>query len=270
MGGESGFQLSGNAPEAYEGYVVPAFMGEWAEDLAKAARLQPGESVLDVACGTGTVTRHAASLTGPSGKTVGLDVNPGMVEAARRQAAPDGVTITFHEASATEMPFPDDTFDVIVCQQGLQFMPNRPAALSEMARVLKPSGRLALSVWRPLDRQPFHRAWQAAQRNYLGNDFVPPGAAWTLGNPEEVRQLVSEAGFHNVHIRLQILQIRYPSPEQFILGFMQSTPTASAIAALGESSRKAMVQEIVEALEPYIDDDGIAAPMECNVVTARL
>ena len=269
MGEASGFQLSGNAPEAYERYVVPAFMGEWAEDLAKAARLQPGESVLDVACGTGVLTRHAARIIGPSGQAVGLDINTGMVEAARRNAVSDGAIITFHEASATEMPFSDNCFDVVVCQQGLQFMPDRQVALSEIARVLKPGGRIALSVWRPLDRQPFHSAWNDAQRKYLGEESVAL-AAWALGDPKDVRQIISEAGFEDVHIRLQILQIRYPSAEQFVLGFMQSMPAASAIAALEESTRNTMLHEIVEALEPYTDDDGIAAPMECNVVTANL
>src|SRR5690606_34921382 len=136
-----GNEFGGHAPENYERFFVPAIGAPLANDLVETAGLQPGERVLDVACGTGVVDRLAAQRIGPNGTTAGLDINPGMLAVARA-AAPPGVAIQWHEASADTMPFTDAAFDVVLCQMGLQFMPDRVAALKEMHRVLVPGGRL--------------------------------------------------------------------------------------------------------------------------------
>jgi len=152
MGEQSGWQLSGNAPEAYERYIIPALFHEWACDLVETAAVQAGERVLDVACGTGVVARVAASRVGKAGHVVGVDVNEGMLGMARTVPPSLGTTITWQQGDAAALPLPNAAFDVVLCQQGLQYFPQREAALREMARVLVPGGRLALSVWRPIER----------------------------------------------------------------------------------------------------------------------
>ncbi|HLL50277.1 MAG TPA: methyltransferase domain-containing protein, partial [Thermomicrobiales bacterium] len=134
------WQLTGNAAELYERYLVPTITGVWAADLVRRAALQPGERVLDVACGTGIVARLAAEQVGAQGVVVGLDLNTAMLDVARALPSPAGAPITWTEASVLAMPFPDATFDVVVCQLGLQFFPDRPQALQEMRRVLVSRG----------------------------------------------------------------------------------------------------------------------------------
>jgi len=118
----------GNPPANYERFFVPAIGAPLAKDLIRVAALRPGERVLDVACGTGVVARFASEQVGTTGTVVGLDVNPGMLAVAR-SATPPGMSIEWHQASAEGMPFPDAAFDVVLCQMGLQFMPNKQAAL---------------------------------------------------------------------------------------------------------------------------------------------
>ena len=135
---QSGFQVSSEAAERRERYAVRFFAGPWAPGLIALAALQQGEHVLDLACGTGLVTRLAAPEVGPTGHVTGLDINTGMLAVARSLPPPSGTPITWIQGDACAMDLPDASFDVIVCQQGLQFFPDKPAALREMHRVLAP------------------------------------------------------------------------------------------------------------------------------------
>jgi SAM-dependent methyltransferase len=112
------WQLGGNAPEVYETQLVPAIFGPWAPLLVAHAALRAGEHVLDVACGTGVVTRLAASQVGPRGHVVGLDLNPGMLSRARALPPPEGAPIEWKEGDAGALPFDVSTFDAVFCQLG--------------------------------------------------------------------------------------------------------------------------------------------------------
>ena len=135
---------SGGPAANYERYFVPAIGAPLGHDLIELAELRPGEHVVDVACGTGFVTRLAAQRIGGGGAVAGVDVNPGMLQVARSVAA--DTAIEWHEASAEALPLGDATFDVALCQMGLQFFPDRQGALREMRRVLRPGGRIILNV----------------------------------------------------------------------------------------------------------------------------
>jgi SAM-dependent methyltransferase len=157
MGDEGQWQVAGNAAETYQQALVPAVFAPWAPLVVALADPRPGEHVLDVACGTGVVARLAARQVGPTGNVTGLDLNPGMLAVAASLTASDPSTcapITWREASATDMPLPDGAFDVVYCQLGLQFFPDRPAALREMHRVLGAGGRLGLMVWQDIQYSP--------------------------------------------------------------------------------------------------------------------
>ena len=148
MSGMSKFQLKRGGPEVYEACFVTAQMGPAALELVKAAGVGVDDQVLDVACGTGVVARTAAAKTRSSEQVTGADVNGPMLGAAAGFAENVGLSdIQWIECDAADMPFSDEIFDVTFCQQGLQFMPDKAGALREMARVTKPAGRLALSVW---------------------------------------------------------------------------------------------------------------------------
>ena len=270
MGEPSGWQVAGTAPEMLERYIIPAFITTYQEIVALAA-LRGGERALDVACGTGGVTRRVAHVVGTTGKVVGVDVNEAMLSMARTvPQRPDGPPIEWHHSDAAALPFPDAAFDVVFCQYGLEFFANRAAGLREMARVLVPGGRLVLRVWRALERQPFYVALiEALERHVRTGVAAPIRAAFTLADAAELRALVAGAGFRVVHIRITTNPIRYPSLEAYVLGYLSATPIARDIAAMDDTARTALLQEVTTALREYVDDDGLAAPTESHVVVAQ-
>src|SRR5688572_27460540 len=160
------WQLEGTAAELYQRYLVPAITTKWAADLLDRARPRSGEAVLDVACGTGVVSRLAARKVG-SAHVTALDLNAGMLAVARAVPS-DGASITWIEGSALDLPFPSASFDLVFCQLGLQFFPDQRRALAEMRRVLRDSGRVALSVYSPIDRTPGAEAFVLALDEVLG------------------------------------------------------------------------------------------------------
>jgi len=142
------------AAESYDAAIVTGLTGEWAPRLVRAAAVRPGHRVLDVACGTGVLSRAAAEATGPTGAVTGLDMDPGMLAVASRRVP----GVAWHRGSAGALPFPDATFDAVVSQFGLMFFGDRPRALREMWRVLRPGGRLAVAVWASLEETPAYDA----------------------------------------------------------------------------------------------------------------
>lgn len=160
------WQLEGSAAELYQRYLVPAITTKWADDLVHRAQLRAGEDVLDVACGTGVVARLAAKKVTP-GHVTGLDLNSRMLAVARN-VSNGGEPISWKEGSALDLPFPSGHFDVILCQLGLQFFPDQPKALREMRRVVLDSGRVALSVYSPIERTPGADAFVRALDEVLG------------------------------------------------------------------------------------------------------
>nr|WP_166487956.1 class I SAM-dependent methyltransferase [Mesorhizobium ciceri] len=128
--------------EIYDVQFVPALFAQWGPVVAGEAGVQNGDRVLDVACGTGALTLAAAEIAGPSGSVVGLDANPEMLAVARRKP----VQIEWLEGTAEALPLPNNSFDAVVSQFGLMFFEDKPKALAEMMRVLRPGGRLAVAV----------------------------------------------------------------------------------------------------------------------------
>lgn len=134
-------------PETYDRLLMP-LTSAFTDALLNMAPIKNGECVLDVACGTGPSTIEAASLVGESGRVIGIDIAPGMLRFAREKAEGAGLrNVEFHQMDAENLEFRDSTFDVVICQFGLIHFPNRLGALAEMRRVLRPGGRVVLSVW---------------------------------------------------------------------------------------------------------------------------
>lgn len=263
----SATKISGTPGEVYQREMVPAIFARWAPDLIELAGLRSGERVLDVACGTGVVTRLAAERVGPTGKVTGLDINKEMLAAARAQAAP--ATIEWVEGSALAIPLPDESVDAVLCQQGLQFFPDRATALREMRRVLVLGGRLALSVWQSVDRQPaFHALEQAlARRVGAQRAALPP---FSFGDREALRAVVTGAGFREVRVRAEIKTTRFPSPQHFVQVVAAGAPSMlGALTEQGADGLESLAQEVAGSLGPWVDDDGLAFPQISHIVAAR-
>src|SRR5262245_40302612 len=169
MATENQWQLSGSAAERYERVLVPAIFAEWAADLVDLAQPRQGEDVLDVACGTGVVARLAAQRVGVAGHVTGLDLNASMLGVARMlPTLPKTAIVVWVEGSAMAMQLPDASFDVVLCQTGVPFFHDRAAGLREMSRVVRPGGRVLVSVWE--GATPSTTAmWNAVER-HIGTD----------------------------------------------------------------------------------------------------
>jgi SAM-dependent methyltransferase len=264
------WQFVGNVPENYERHLVPSIFAPWAHDLIEAAALQPGERVLDIACGTGIVARTAARTLGNAG-VVGLDLSAPMLAAARSAAEAEGVSAEWREGSAVELPLADATFDVAFCQQGLQFFPDRPAALREMYRILVPSGRVVLSVWRGIERSPGFAVLADALTRHISPEAgtLMTSGPFGLGDPEALRTVIAGASFGNITIHPAQKTLRFPSPEEFAIRYVAGSALASLVAGADDDARTAFLAEVNARLQSYVDDQGLAFPIESNVVVAR-
>jgi SAM-dependent methyltransferase len=234
----SGWQLVDNSAQAYEQYLVPPIMAPFAGDLV--ADIAPGARVLDVACGTGVVARAAAAR---GAQAIGADLNEQMLEVARG-SAPE---IRWIEADATALPLADDAVDVVLCQQGLQFMPDPAAALAEMRRVLAPGGRLTVSVWRPSETYEILAA------------LLDPENAAIMRSPfggGDLRTLVGG------HVRISIREVRFPSAAEMLRQEVACSPMTVTVDDELEAAFTA-------ALRDRTDDDGVVFPLETYVVRAQ-
>lgn len=260
------WQISGSAAELYERYAVPYILGPWAPLLVDAASVSSGDRVLDVACGTGVVARLAARRAGRSGRTTGADLNPAMIAVAR--TSPSEAPIEWLERNAMDLGLPDTGFDVVLCQQGLQFFPDKALSLREMHRVLDAGGRLALSVWNSAS------IYNGAVGKALGELIGPEIAARFCASRnapsgEEIRRLVVDAGFRDVHVRVARLDVHLPAPDRFVLCHLASTPVAPALAEADAEVRRRIGASVLEQLKRHADGDGVTYPEETHLVTAR-
>jgi ubiquinone/menaquinone biosynthesis C-methylase UbiE len=254
----------GSAPANYERYFVPAIGAPLAATLIEAAELRAGERVLDVACGTGVVARLAARRVGPTGAVTGVDLNPGMLAVAR-EATPSSTSIEWHEANAEELGLPDDTYDVVLCQMGLQFFADKAGALGEMRRVLKPGGRLVLNLPGPTPRA------LAVMADALGRHVAPATAGFvhavfSLHDPEAIRALLADAGFQGVITQVATRTLRLPPPAEFLWQYVWSTPLAPQLAEVGDERRAAIERDVVSEWTKMTE--GGALQVDVNMVTA--
>jgi ubiquinone/menaquinone biosynthesis C-methylase UbiE len=241
-----GTSLGLSAAEAYEQYMAPAIFAPWAQDLVEFAAPAIGERVLDLACGTGVVARTVGPHIGAKGKVIGLDLNAGMLEVAYSVPWTAPAQVEWREANALELPFDDGSFDLVLCQQGLQFFPNRGAALLQMRRVLAPGGRIAVSVWRSIHDCPGFESLHNALTRHVGPDAGILGP-FALGDADELRRLVSEAGFGDITIRQAAKLLEFPSPEEFVRRYVAATPLARVVAHIDDGVRAAIVEDVATA-----------------------
>lgn len=267
MSNNGQWQLDGDAAELYEHYVVRHILGPWVPGLLDVAAVRQGERVLDVACGTGAVARAAAQRVGASGRVTGLDLNAGMLAVARSLPAPPGPAITWIQRDASDTKLSAGDFDVVVCQQGLQFFPDKTAALRDMHRVLVSGGRLAISVWRTTG--VYNSAVGKALGQHVGIDVASRFcASREVPAGDELLRLAVASGFQDVKLHVQRMVARLPSPEEFVLGHLAATPVASEVKAMGSPARAALGLAVARLLSAYQEGNGLVFPEEVNVVTA--
>lgn len=262
---------AGNPAEAYQAYMVPTMFQPWSEELLDRAAPRFGEQVLDIACGTGVVARGAAARVGPDGSVCGIDISPAMLEVARNVAVAEGPRVEWVQGRAELLPFPNATFDLALCQQGVQFFTDRAVGVAEMYRVLRHGGRAGVSVWRGPGHQSVKGALLVALQRWFGPGVLVP---YAFGDGGELRALFVDAGFTDIRLEVVRRQMRALSVGEFIeMTVMGASAAVPALASATEAERaeaiRSVRQEIAGKIAAVQVGEGMAYPMESHIVIAR-
>jgi len=258
--------ITGSPAEIYDQYNVPALFGPWSEDFVGFVAPTSGQSILDVACGTGALTKLLADRTDKSNRVVGLDFDGAMLSIASSHR-PD---IEWHEANAMDMPFQDAEFDIVTSHQGFQFIPDRQTGLREIHRVLKPNGRVKFSIWRSIEYIPGYHAISKALAKWVNPDVAKLGA-FALGDPDTLRDLVGGVGFVDIEIHAVSKHVHFPSAERFVeLAIAGSSAlTRQALSEVSANDMISFKNDVEEMLMQYETPTGLALPTETHYLMAR-
>lgn len=260
-----------SAMSVYDEIMVPRMFEPWATLLLDEVEPQLGQAVLDVACGPGTVTRLAASRVGTTGRVTGCDFSPAMLEIARSKSPSEASgAIEYVTCAADALDVPDSAVDVVTCQQGLQFFPNRPAALAEMRRVLRPEGRLALAVWCSIDTCPPFAALGVALARVLGAETARSyeSGPWGFGDSDALLRLITDGGFSDATLRTAQLPVVFEGGPQQLLLTLRATSVAPDLAQLPAEGLSALAAAVDEATRPLTEDGVVRSYLTSYVATA--
>jgi len=240
------------AATAYERLHVPALFQQWVPRVLDAARVQPGDRVLDVACGTGILARGGAARVGGEGTVAGLDASAGMLSVAAR-LAPD---IDWREGAAESLPFETGSFDVVVSQFGLMFFQDRSTSLREMLRVLTPGGRTAVAVWESLENSEAYPLEAELLERVAGRRAADAlRAPFVMGDRDELAALFEGAGVQSLDIKTHHGTARFPS-----IRVMVEADLRGWLPVMGVVLDEARIQRILEEAEtvlgPFVTPDG--------------
>lgn len=255
-------QVSSSAAEIYDAFFVPALFGAWAEPLCDAAGLAGGDSVLDVACGTGATTRVAHAHVHPGGSVTGLDRNDGMLAVAR--ARPPGVA--WVEGRAENLPFARGSFDVVLCQFGLMFFDDRAAALGEMRRVVRRRGRVALSVWDDVRNSAGYAGMIALVERLFGREPADAlRAPFILGEKETLRRTLATGGLADARITTMTGTARFASIAEWVRMDVRGWTLSDMI---DDDQFDALVDSAETEFAAFASADGtVAFPAPAHIVT---
>lgn len=270
--GASFAKASTDAMSFYDEIMVPRLFDPWAELLLDKVKLERGQAVLDVACGPGTVTRRAARRVGPEGNVTGCDLSPAMLSLARAKDPNDAsAPIDYVECPADALAVPDDSFDVVTCQQGLQFFPDRAAALAEMRRALRPGGRVGIAVWCAIEDCPPFFALANALRQVLGSDVADAyeGGPWGMPDSASLLELARDGGFTNVDVRRYELPLIFEGgPGQLFLT-LHAASVATTLAQLPDADQAALARAVESASREITEDGVVRSYAASHVLTAE-
>ncbi|MGH9271981.1 MAG: class I SAM-dependent methyltransferase [Ilumatobacteraceae bacterium] len=248
---------------------VEEHTAEPANALITRLAVQPGDRVLELAAGPGTLGATWVRLVGPTGSVVLSDVAPAMVEVARRRnAAFDNVTVDVLDASAIDRP--DASAEAVACRMGLMFTPDPAAALAEIHRVLVPGGRFAALTWAALEHNPWMACvGMAAMINGIGSGPpIGPGGIFSLGDPTHLATLTTGAGFADVEVDALPVVFRSGSMDEHVARVASlAGPLARLLAAASDEQRAGVRRSAAELAAGFVTDDGVVLPGRAVLVS---
>jgi len=261
--------FAGSIPENYNRYMVPMIFEPFAADLARrAASFSPG-AVLEIAAGTGVVTRTLAPILSPGASYVVTDLNQPMLDYAASRQPPDS-RITWRQADALALPFEDAAFDLVCCQFGAMFFPDRISAYREAKRVLKPGGHYLFNVWDRMEENVF----ADDVTNALAKIFPEDPPRFLARTPHGyhdtalIRRELEDAGFAHVSVETRAEQSRASSPRVAAIAYCQGTPLRDEIEARGAGKLEAATDCAAAAIATRHGGGEVAAKIQAHVIVA--
>ena len=247
--------------------------GFWSDQLRPAqdlmlqlAALQPGEHVLDIACGTGLVTFRAAEAVGPGGLVAASDISEDMVASIAEAAAARGITGDFRRMDAETLDHPDASFDAVLCGLGLMYVAEPPNALREMRRVLRPGGRAAAVVWGARKNCGWAEIFPIVERR-TASDVCP--MFFQLGTGSTMAEAFRSVGFTDVREERISVPIVFPTADAAIGAAFVGGPVALAHSRFDDPMRESAYAEYLESIERYRRGEAYHVPGEFVAVVGR-
>ncbi len=239
----------------------------WSRQLAPAqelllqmAALQPGERVLDIACGTGLVTFRAAEQIGPTGEVTGTDISDAMTDVCRAAARERGLGhVRFERMEAEKLELPDESFDVVLCALGMMYVTDYAGSIGEMLRVTKPGGRAVSAVWGKRDRCGWAEIFPIVESR-VHSDVCP--MFFQLGTGDTQKLLFTQAGFADVTSERISTVLEYQNGEEACMAAFAGGPVAMAYSRFDESMRESAHADYLQSIAAFKHGDGYAVPGE--------
>src|SRR6478609_3302855 len=262
--------FAGSIPENYDRYLVPLIFESYARDISQRAAALSPKAVLETAAGSGVVTRALAPRLSSDVRYVVTDFNQPMLDYAATQQNPDD-RISWRQADAQALPFEDATFDLVCCQFGVMFFPDRPSAYREARRVLRPGGSFLFNAWDRIEENVFADDVTSALAEFFPNDPPRFMARTPHGYHDTglIRSDLAKAGFSNVAIETKAEQSRAPSPRQVAVAYCQGTPLRNEIEARGADKLEAATEHAAAAIARKYGNGEVAAKIQAHIILAR-
>lgn len=263
-------QFSGSIPAAYDRYLGPLLFQPYAEDLAARLEMKPNSSVLELACGTGILTRVLRSRLPSTVKLTATDLNEPMFQNAADKFGKEEA-VEWLQADACSLPFGDQIFAAVVCQFGIMFVPDKALAAREAYRVLKPGGLFLFNTWDAMEHNELTRIAHETIAGYFEKD--PPAfyqVPFGYHDQVEITRTLEETGFREIRIEVVGKVSAAERAEDAATGLVQGTPVATQIAERDPSLVPIITQGVAAAIKKRFSEANIRVPMSAIVVQGRV
>ena len=262
--------FAGSVPKLYDEHLVPMIFAVYADDIARRVAALSPSVLLETAAGTGAVTRAVTAALPPGIRYVATDLNEPMLAIAAQRQGEDS-RVSWRQADATALPFDDAEFDVVCCQFGAMFFPDRVKGYSEARRVLKPSGTFLFNVWDRIEENVFADDVTTA----LGKVFPDDPPRFMARTPHgyfdqaTIRADLERAGFGNISIETRAATSRAPTPDLVAFAYCQGTPLRGEIEARSGGDLQAATDAATDAIRARHGSGPVEAKIQALVITAR-